>query len=592
MHTTRGSSLTRRIGMAALAALMFSFGCGRPPQAPAARDDAAAANSRAFDIVIANGRVVDGTGAPGFRADVGITGDRIAALGDLSTARAGTRIDATGHVVAPGFIDLLGQSEFNVLVDSRAASKITQGITTEITGEGVSIAPVNDAMRADREASYAFFGVAQDWRTLDEYFGRLAASGTAINVGTFVGSGGVRDYVIGKEDRVATPDEMARMKTLVADAMADGALGLSSSLQYVPNRFATTDELVDLAKVAAEHGGIYITHQRSEGNRVFESIDEVLAIAERADIATEIWHLKTSYRSNWGKMAEVLRRIDAARARGLRVTANIYPYDRASNGLDACLPIWVREGGTDAMLARLADPETRARVKREMDDPNAPYENQWYGSGGAAGVMLSSVLDPALRQYEGLSFEAIGKAMGKDPRDAAIDLVIADKAESSVIISIMRESDVVDAMRTPWVSFDTDSGARAEDGPLSLSKSHPRAWGTFPRILGKYVREERVLTLEDAIRKMTSQAAIRVGITDRGLVRPGMMADLVVFDPATVRDVATFEDPNHYSVGIRDVFVNGKAVVANGTITTERPGRALRGPGYRAGHQGRGTSGG
>jgi dihydroorotase/N-acyl-D-amino-acid deacylase len=276
----------------------------------------------------------------------------------------------------------------------------------------------------------------------------------------------------------------------------------------------------------------------------------------------------------------VLRRIEAAQAKGLRVSGNIYPYDRASNGLDACLPVWAREGGTDAMIARLKDPATRARVKRDMDDPNAPFENQWYGSGGPAGVMLSEVLDPSLRKYEGMNFVEIGKAMGKDPRDAAIDLVIADRAESQVIISIMRERDVVEAMRTPWVSFDTDSAGRAEDGPLSASKSHPRAWGTFTRVLGKYVREDHVLTLEEAVRKATSQAAIRVGITDRGLVRPGMMADLVVFDPARVKDLATFEQPTKYSTGMRYVFVNGKAVVADGAITKERPGRPLRGPGY------------
>jgi N-acyl-D-amino-acid deacylase len=560
--------------------MLLSTACGRPAHAPAPAANALAQAGR-FDTVIANGRVVDGTGAPWFRADIGITGDRITAVGNLSTARAATRIDAAGQIVAPGFIDLLGQSEFNVLVDSRAASKIMQGVTTEITGEGASIAPVNDRMIADRKASYDFFKIAQDWHTLDEYFARLTTSTTAVNVGTFVGSGGLRDYVVGKDDRPATADELARMKALVAEAMAHGALGLSSSLQYVPNRFSTTGELVELAKVAAEQGGIYITHQRSEANKVFESIDEVLAIAERADIPAEIWHLKTAYQANWGKMTEVLRRIEAARAKGLRVSANIYPYDRASNGLDACLPVWVREGGTDAMLKRLQDPATRARVKRDMDDPNAPFENQWFGSGGPAGVMLSSVLDPTLRKYEGMSFDAIGNAMGKDPRDAAIDLVVADKAESSVIISIMRESDVVEAMRTPWVSFDTDSGARAEDGPLSLSKSHPRAWGTFTRVLGKYVRQDGVLTLEDAVRKMTSQAAIRVGITDRGLVRPGMMADLVVFDPVTVTDVATFEQPNHYSTGIRHVLVNGKAVVSFGAITSARPGRALRGPGYR-----------
>ncbi len=574
-------TVIRAASFVVLATLAAS--CGGPATPPAAAPGAPAAPATpTFDLVIANGRVVDGTGAPWFRADIGITGDRITAIGPLGTAAAKQRIDAAGLVVAPGSIDLLGQSEVNVLVDSRAASKITQGITTEITGEGVSIAPVNDQMLADRKASYDFFKVVHDWRTLAEYFTRLERSTAAINVGTFVGSGGLRDYVIGKADRPATADEIAKMQVLVADAMREGALGVSSSLQYIPNRFSSTDELVALAKTAAEHGGIYITHQRSEGNRVMESLDEVIAIAERADIAAEIWHLKTAYRANWGKMPEAIRKIEAARARGLRVSANIYPYDRASNGLDACLPVWVREGGTAAMLARLQDPATRARVKRDMDDPNAPFENQWYGSGGPAGVMLSSVLDPSLRKYEGMNFAEIGTAMGKDPRDAAIDLVIADKAESSVIISIMREDDVVTAMRTPWVSFDTDSGARAEDGPLSESKSHPRAWGTFTRVLGKYVRDDKVLTLEEAVRKATSQAAIRVGLTDRGLLRPGMAADLVVFDPATVKDDATFAEPNNYSTGMRHVFVNGQAVVADGVITTARPGKALRGPGYRA----------
>lgn len=558
---------------------MVAAACGGPP--PGGTRATPAAPAARFDVVIANGRVVDGTGAPWFKADVGIVGDRITALGDLSQADAATRIDAGGHVVAPGFIDLLGQSEFNVLVDNRVASKITQGITTEITGEGVSIAPVNDQMRADRKAGYDAFKVPQDFRTLAEYFAKIERTRSAVNIGTFVGSGGLRDYVIGKADRAATADEIAKMQALVAQAMAEGALGLSSSLQYIPNRFSTTDELVALAKTAAAAGGIYITHQRSEGNKVFESVDEVLTIAEQANIPAEIWHLKTAYKANWGKMPEVLRRIEAARAKGLRVSANIYPYDRASNGLDACLPVWVREGGTEAMLTRLQDPAVRARVKREMDDPNAPYENQWYGSGGPAGVMLSTVLDPSLRQYEGMNFVEIGKAMGKDPRDAAIDLVIADKAQSDVIISIMREDDVVAAMKTPWVSFDTDSGARAEDGPLSQSKSHPRSWGTFTRVLGKYVREDGVLTLEDAVRKATSQAAIRVGITDRGLVRPGMFADLVVFDPVTVKDLATFEQPTKYSTGMRDVLVNGRAVVRNGAITDERSGRPLRGPGYR-----------
>jgi dihydroorotase/N-acyl-D-amino-acid deacylase len=564
----------------------FSIACGAPPApapapAPAQRVPDVRARPERFDVVIANGHVVDGTGAPWFLADIGISGDEITAIGDLHEASAALRVDAAGKVVAPGFIDLLGQSEFNV--DNRVASKITQGVTTEITGEGDSIAPVNERMIASRKASYDFFKVPQDFRTIDEYFERFTAHQSAVNLGTFVGSGGLRSYVVGNDDRRATPDEIAEMQKLVAQAMAQGALGVSSSLQYIPNRFSSTEELVALAKTAATSRGIYITHQRSEGNKVFESVDEVLTIAAQANIPAEIWHLKTAYKANWGKMTEVLRRLEAARARGLRVSANIYPYDRASNGLDACLPVWVREGGTEPMLKRLADPETRARVKKDMDDPNAPFENQWYGSGGPAGVMLSSVLDPSLRKYEGMNFVEIGKAMGKDPRDAAIDLVIADKAESSVIISIMRESDVVEAMKTPWVSFDTDSGARATDGPLSESKSHPRAWGTFTRVLGKYVREDGVLTLEEAVRKMTSQAAIRVGLTDRGLLRPGMAADVVVFDPATVKDLATFAQPNQYSAGVTHVFVNGKAVVENGAITAARPGQALRGPGYRSG---------
>ena len=542
-----------------------------------------AGQTPSYDTVLVGGRIVDGTGAPWVRADLAITGDRIAAIGDLRAATATTRIDVTGLVVAPGFIDMLGQSEDFVLVDGRAASKITQGITTEITGEGKSIAPVNARMIAAAKASWDHYGIVQDFTTLAGYFERLERrSKPAINVGTFVGAGGVRDYVIGRENRPATADDLAAMEKLVEQAMQEGALGLSTSLQYVPDRFATTDEIIALAKVARRHGGIYITHQRSESGRIFESLDEVFRIAKEADIPAEVWHLKTAYKANWGKMPEVLRRFEAARAAGLDVTANQYPYTRASNGLDACLPLWVREGGTDAMLARLSDPTQRERIKREMDDPNTQgWENQWYGSGGSDGVMLSSVLRKDLKKYEGMTFTAIGKAMGKDPRDAVMDLVIADRADSYVIISIMDEADVRTALAHPLVSIDTDSGARAEDGPLADSKSHPRAWGTFPRILGKYVREDKLLTLEEAIRKMTSRPAARVGLKDRGLLRDGLFADITVFDPATIRDVATFEDPNRYSVGVKHVFVNGEAVVTNGAITTARPGRPLRGPGYK-----------
>lgn len=537
-----------------------------------------------FDALIANGRIVDGTGAPWFRGDVGIVGDRITAVGHLTGADAATRIDATNLVVAPGFIDLLGQSEFNVLVDGRAASKILQGVTTEVTGEGSSIAPLSDRMANDesRKLSFAHFGVVGDWRTLADYFRRLEQrSHPAINVATFVGAGGIRNYVVGKDDRPATAAELKRMTELVAEAMQQGALGLSTSLQYVPDRFASTDEIVELAKVAARYGGAYFTHQRSEGPRLDESLAEVLAIAERAGIAAEIWHLKTAYKPNFGKMPDVLGRLEAARGGGIDVTANVYPYNRSSNGLDACLPVWAREGGLEKMIARLKDAAQRERIRKEMDDPTATWENQWYGAGGADGILLSSVLNPDLRRYEGMTLAQIGREMGKDPRDAVMDLVIADRGESSTINAVMSEDDVRTALRHPLVGVGTDSGAQAEDGKLSESKSHPRAWGSFPRILGHYVRDEHLLTLEEAIRKVTSKAAGRVRLTDRGLLRPGMMADVTIFDPATIRDVSTFDDPKHYSAGVTHVFVNGRRVVADGAITSERPGRPLRGPGAR-----------
>jgi N-acyl-D-amino-acid deacylase len=539
--------------------------------------------SARFDVLIRHGRIVDGTGAPWFRGDVAVAGDHIAAMGALGDVPAAMTIDATNLVVAPGFIDLLGQSEFNLLVDSRAASKVMQGVTTEVTGEGTSIAQLNERMVQEGAPSAIHFGVKQDWRTLADYFRRLETqSHPAINLATFVGAGTIRNFVIGKDDRPATAEELDKMKQLVSQAMEQGAIGLSTSLQYVPDRFASTDEIVELAKVAARSGGVYFTHQRSESARIFESLDEVFAIAERANIPAEIWHLKTAYKANFGKMPEVLRRIEAARARGLDVTANQYPYTRASNGLDSCLPLWSREGGLEKTLVRLKDPAERARIKKDMDDTNATtWENQWYGSGGGDGVMLASVLNPDLRKYEGMTLTDIGKAMGKDPRDAVVDLVIADRGESQVITSIMNEDDVRAALQNPLVGVGTDSGAQAEDGKLSESQSHPRAWGSFPRILGYYVREQHVSSLEEAVRKMTSKAAARVHLNDRGVLRPGLKADITIFDPATIRDRATFDDPKHYSVGVKHVLVNGRRVVADGAITNERPGVPLRGPGYR-----------
>jgi N-acyl-D-amino-acid deacylase len=534
-----------------------------------------------YDFIISGARVVDGTGSPWFAADIGISGDRIAAIGNLRDAYASRRIGASGLIASPGFIDVQGQSEFNLLVDNRAASKITQGVTTEITGEGTSIAPLNDRLLKDLKDNAQKYGVKLDWRSLDEYLNRLSRAHPAINLGTFVGAGGIRTYVMGKENRPATGAELQQMRQLVAQAMLQGAFGLSTALQYVPDSFASTDEIVELAKVARSYGGVYFTHQRSEGDRIYLSLDEVFTISSRAGISTTIWHLKSAYSENFGKMPEVLQRIEQARAQGIDVAASAYPYDRGSNALVACFPSWVSEGGTEKMIERLKDPAQRARVKKEMDEPSATWENQWLGSGGAKGVMLIQVLKPQLRKYEGMNFEEIGSEMGKDPKDAAMDIAIADNGSSQVVIAIMREDDVRAAVSNPLVTYGSDFPAQAEDGPLSTTKAHPRAFGTFPRILAEYVRDQQVMRLEEAVRKMTSQAASRTAITDRGILRPGMFADIAIFDPARIQDTATYNDPLRYSIGVKDVFVNGKPVVLDGKVTDERPGRALRGPGYK-----------
>ena len=533
-----------------------------------------------YDFMISGVRVVDGTGAPWFAGDIGVTGDRIESIGDLDKASAGKTIDATGLVAAPGFIDVQGQSEFNILVDNRAASKITQGVTTEITGEGSSIAPVNDRQRKEAEDSAKKYGVTQDWHSLAEYFNHFERSKSAINLGTFVGAGGLRNYVLGKDNRPPTADELDEMRKLVAQAMQQGAFGISTALQYVPDTFASTDEVIELARVARQYGGVYFTHQRSEGDQIFASLDEVFAIAEGAKISTTIWHLKTAYSENWGKLPEVIRRIEAARARGIDVAASVYPYTRASNSLIACFPSWVSEGGTDKMIERLKDQTQRERAKKEMDE-RGTWQNQWLGSGGPSGVLLIQVLNPEFAKYEGMTLKEIGRSMNKDPKDAAMDIAIADRGNSSVVISIMDEKDVRSAVSDPLVTFGSDSSAQAEDGPLSKTKAHPRAFGTFPRVIAEYVKKEHTMRLEEAVRKMTSLAASRAGIMDRGILRPGMLADIVVFDPKTIEDVATYSDPLHYSAGVKFVFVNGRPVVWDGSITQERPGRALRGPGYK-----------
>lgn len=533
-----------------------------------------------YDLIIRNGRVIDGSGRPAFNADVAIKGDQIARIGNLRGAQAKRVIDAQGQVVAPGFIDMLGQSETFVLIDPRAMSKVMMGVTTEITGEGESIAPINERQIKEAEDFNRRYNLTVDWRTMGEYFQRLEKQGAGINLGTFVGATQVREYVIGYGDRPPTPAELEQMKKLVGDAMKDGALGVSTSLQYVPARFAKTDEIVELAKVARQYGGIYITHQRSEANAIDESMKEVFEIARRANIPVEIWHLKTAYRNNWGRMPEILGRIAAARRSGLRITADVYPYVAGSTSLSACLPPWVLEGGTEKMLSRLRDARIRQQLKKEITTDSKTWENIYLGSGGPSGIMIASVVNRDLESSQGKRLSEVATVQNKDPLEALFDFIIADHGQTGAIFFMMQESDMQAALKSPFVSICTDNGARAADGPLAGSKSHPRGWGTYPRILGKYVRDEKLLPLEFAIHKMTGLPAANVGLKNRGLIRAGYFADITIFDPKTVIDRATFEEPNQYPVGINFVIVNGAVEVDNGQRTPALAGRVLRGPGY------------
>jgi N-acyl-D-amino-acid deacylase len=533
-----------------------------------------------YDLIIRHGRVIDGTGRAAFNNDIAIKGDRIEEMGNLGNIRAKREIDARGQIVAPGFIDMLGQSEQYVLIDPRAMSKVMMGVTTEITGEGESIAPINDRILKEQEDFNRRFGLTVDWRTFAEYFKRLDQQGAGVNLGSFVGATQVREYVIGYDNRPPTGSELAQMKKLVADAMKDGALGLSTSLQYVPARFAKTDEIVELAKVAHQYGGIYITHQRSEANAIDDSMREVFEIARRANIPAEIWHFKTAYKKNWGRMPEMLERIAAARRRGLKITADVYPYVAGSTSLSACLPPWALEGGTDKMVARLKDAPTRERLKKEITTDSKDWENIYLGSGGPSGILIGSVVNRELDNWQGKRLSEIATAQNKDPLDALFDFIIADHGQTGAIFFMMQESDMNAALKSPLVSICTDSGARATDGPLAGSKSHPRGWGTYPRILGRYVRDEKLMSLELAIHKMTGLPAANVGLKQRGLLREGYFADITIFDPETVIDRATFEEPNQYPVGINYVIVNGQIEVDNGQRTRTNSGRVLRGPGY------------
>ena len=564
-------ALRRLARFGAGAGLLF-LACGRGPQG---------ATRTHYDLLLRNGWVVDGTGNPRFQGDVAVQGNRIAAVGFLPAAVASETLDVRGLVVAPGFIDMLGQSETALMIDGRVLSKVSQGITTEVTGEGGSIAPLTDALVALDSDFMKKYQIAESWRDLDGYFANYGRGHEAatINLATFVGATQVRMAVIGFENRRATPAEQAHMEALVDSMMLQGALGVSTALMYAPANYAPIEELIGLAKAARRHGGIYASHIRNEAAHEDAALDEAFRIGREADIPVEIWHLKAAGKPQWGRLPHVLARIDSARAAGLDVTADQYPYTAAATSLDASIPQWAHAGGTDSLIARLKNPAMRARLRQEILT-GAGEENPWTNSGGAGGVLIAGVFQDSLRALDGRYLQEIAAARHRDPIETMFDIVIADHARTGAIYFEMSEDDVQAGLKTAWVGVDCDASGAAPDGPLSKDYTHPRAYGSFPRILGHYVRDLHLMPLEFAIRKMTSLPAQRVGLKDRGLLRAGMAADITVFDPRTISDRATYERPHQLSVGIEYVLVNGQIVINRGQLTAARPGVGLLGPGY------------
>jgi N-acyl-D-amino-acid deacylase len=535
-----------------------------------------------YDLVIANGHIIDGTGSPWYAGDVGINAGRVTAIGNLSRASRKRTIDAHGMIVAPGFIDMLGQSELTVLVDPRLPSKIFQGITTEITGEGNSVAPMNDAIVKEGQPQFHHYGIKPDWRTFQQYFARAQKQGIGINMGHYIGATTVREMVIGYDNREPSPDELKRMQSLVAEAMQQGALGLSTSLQYPPAPYAHTDELVALATTASQYGGVYATHMRSEGDAEMAALEETFRIGTEAHIPVEIFHLKVSGQRNWGKAPLVIRSIEAARARGVDVAADTYAYTAWENSFSAFIPPWAHDGGSDALIGRLKDPATRARIHKDMLTPSLEWDNEWLEIKGPQDILITAVVNPELVKYQGKRVSEIAEEWHEDPIDAICDFLIKDLAGTSVAVFGMDEPDVRLILQQPWVSVDNDAAGASLEGLLATEHPHPRAYGAFPRILHKYVRDEHALTLSDAIRKFSALPAQREHLIDRGVLKLGMWADLVVFDADTIHEVATFEDPNQLSIGMKYVLVNGIPVIDMGKMTGALPGQILHGPGFNA----------
>jgi N-acyl-D-amino-acid deacylase len=536
------------------------------------------ATAQQFDLVIRNGRIVDGTGSSWYSGDIGIVNGHIAQIGRLERAQTQRTIDAHGLVVAPGFIDMLGQSELSILVNPHLPSKIFQGITTEITGEGSSIAPqTTELLRADR-GGYAHYDIKPDWTTFSQYFARLEKQGMGINLASYVGATQVRRVVLGDADRAPTAAELERMKALVRAAMQQGTVGLSTALQYAPAPYAKTEELIALAREAAQFGGIYATHMRSEGDTIDAALDEAFRIGRAADIPVEIWHLKAAGKRNWGHMPEIVNRIETARARGIDVSADTYAYPAWFNSFSAFVPPWVHDGGDAKMVERLRDPAMRTRIRQQMQNDSTGWDNEWQEIPGPEAILVSVVQNPKLLPLQGKTIAQIAQSRGKDAIDTIFDLLIDDPG-MSVAVFAMSEQDVALALKQPWVAIDNDSQGTATDGILGREHPHPRGYGTFPRILRKYVREEKLLSLPDAIRKFSALPAQRMRLADRGVLKKGMWADVTIFDPEKIRDLATFEKPNQLSVGMEFVLVNGIPVIENGKMTDALPGKVLRGQG-------------
>jgi N-acyl-D-amino-acid deacylase len=548
--------------------------CASTPSTPAGE-------AATYDVILRGGTVYDGRGGAPFVADVALHGDSIAAIGDLSTARGRTEVDARGLAVAPGFINMLSWATESLLVDGRSQSDIRQGVTLEVFGEGSSMGPLNPAMKKEIIEQQGDLKFDVKWTTLGEYLEHLERRGVSPNVASFVGATTVRVHEVGYANRAPTPEELERMRALVRQAMEEGALGVGSSLIYAPAAYAKTDELIALSKVAAEHGGMYITHLRSEGNRLLEALEEAVRIGREAGLPVEVYHLKAAGQANWGKLEAAIARIEQARREGLRMTADMYPYTAGATGLDAAMPPWVQEGGQKAWEQRLKDPAIRQRVAREMTTPSNDWENFYLAAGSPENILLTGFKSAALKPLTGKTLAAVAALRGKSPVETAMDLVVEDGSRISTVYFLMSEENVRKQLALPWMSFCSDMESVAAEGVFLKSSIHPRAYGSFARVLGHYARDEKVLPLQEAIRRLTSLPAENLRLERRGQLKVGHFADVVLFDAATVKDHATYDKPHQYATGVRHVFVNGVQVLRDGEHTGATPGRFLRGPGWK-----------